>query len=186
MSSTSSRYRIVCSCGNDVIVGPGRAGGQVPCGRCGTLVAVPRLRDLEPFVIATAAQAPRRWRGWQGWLLVGLVVAALAAVAAISVPLWLSAGPALLADEATIRATIESIDAATAYQAWQAMRISGVDRGTLPEELRLQQAAGAAARVALVFWTVVGAGLITAAAAGAASLLDRGRHPRVAAKDPTA
>jgi hypothetical protein len=73
-----------------------------------------------------------------------------------------------------IRAAIESVDAATIYQAWQAMRGSGVDRGTLPEELRLQQAAGAAGRIAAVLWTVAAAGTVAAVAGGLGSLIGPG------------
>jgi hypothetical protein len=104
----------------------------------------------------------RRWRPAQGWLLVGSVVASLAALAAVLVPRWLERGPQQLPDEAMIRAAIESVDAATVYQAWQAIRGSGVDRGTLPEESRLQQAAVAAGRIAAVCWTIAAAGGLAA------------------------
>ena len=72
-------------------------------------------------------------------------------------------------------AAVESVDAATAYQAWQAMRVSGVNRGTLPEELRLQQATTAAGRIAAVLWTVAAIGAIAAAAGGLGWLVARSR-----------
>ena len=173
MTSVATRYRIPCGCGAQVLVGPGNAGGQVVCERCGGTLEVPRLRDLEAFVVAEPASQARRWRAPHGWLLAGGVVAALAAGAALLVPRFL-AGPPRLPDEAMIRAAIESVDAATIYQAWQAMRGSGVDRGTLPEELRLQQAAGAAGRIAAVLWTVAAAGTVAAVAGGLGSLIGPG------------
>lgn len=174
MMTAAKRYRIACECGAAVDVGPGNAGGKVACGRCGVAVTVPRLRDLEAFGVVEPSSETRRWRPAHGWVLVGSVVAVLAAVAAVLVPRLLDGGPARLPDEATIRAAIESVDAATVYQAWQAMRISGVDRGTLPEELRLQKAAGAAGRIAAVLWTVAAVGVV-AAAAGAVGCLTRSR-----------
>lgn len=170
MIATAKRYRIACGCGAEVVVGPGQAGGQIACDRCGGEIAVPRLRDLESLAVAAEAGPVRRWRPAHGWLLVGGVVASLATVAALLVPRLLGGGPQQLPDEAMIRAAIESIDTATIYRAWQAMRGSGVDRGTLPEELRLQQAAGAAVRIAAVFWTIAAAGGLTALV-GAASCL---------------
>lgn len=178
MTTAAKRYRIPCGCGLVVDVGPGNAGGQIVCERCGATVAVPRLRDLEAFVVLEPSGQARRWRPAHGWMLVGSVVAALAAVAALLVPRLVGGGPARLPDEATIRAAIESVDAATVYQAWQAMRISGVDRGTLPEELRLQKAAGAAGRIAAVLWTIAGVG-VAAAAAGAVGCLTRSRPASV-------
>lgn len=171
MTTAAKRYRIECGCGAALIVGPGNAGGRVVCDRCGNAVAVPRLRDLEACVVAEPARPARRWRPAHGWLLAGSVVALVAALAALAAPRLLGAGPARLPDEATIRAAIESVDAATIYQAWQAMRGSGVDRGTLPEELRVQQAAGAAGRIAAVFWTIAAAGAVAALAGGLGCLL---------------
>ncbi|MFM7137468.1 MAG: hypothetical protein ACKO1M_10430 [Planctomycetota bacterium] len=177
MTTAAKRYRIECGCGAAMFVGPGNAGGQVICDRCRGALAVPRLRDLEPFAVAEPASPARRWRPAQGWLLAGTVVAALAGVAALLTPTLLGGGPPHLADEATIRAAIESVDAATIYQAWQAMRGSGVDRGTLPEELRLQQAAGAAGRIAAVLWAVAFAGAVVAAAGGLGCLFGQRTPP---------
>lgn len=173
MTATSSRYRVVCRCGHEATVGPGQAGGSVTCERCGDAIAVPRLRDLQASVVIESAPA-RRWHAAQGWALGGLSVAFLAGLAAWLLPPQLAPPPAL-PDEAVIRAAIESTDAATAYKAWQAMRSSGVDRGTLPGEMRIRRAAGAAGRIATVLWTVAAAGAIAAAAAGVGWLLGERR-----------
>jgi hypothetical protein len=170
MNVSAKRYRVTCGCGTETVVGSGQAGGQVACGRCGAAIAVPRLRDLEASAVAGEAGPMRPWRPAHGLLLVGSVVASLAALTALLVPRWLERGPQQLPDEAMIRAAIESVDAATVYQAWQAVRASGVDRGTLPEESRLQQAAVAAGRIAAVCWTIAAAGGL-AAVVGAAGCL---------------
>ena len=171
MTTASKRYRIPCGCGAALVVGPGNAGGQVGCDNCGDTLPVPRLRDLEAFVVAEPARQAQSWRRAHGWLFGGSVVAALAAVAALLTPRLLGGGPARLPDEAMIRAAIESVDTTTIYQAWQSLRSSGVDRGALPEELRLQQAAGAAGRVAAVFWTIAAAAGVAAAAGGSSCLI---------------
>ena len=148
-----------------MLVGPGKAGGQVVCDACGSVLAVPRLRDLQPFSAAEEARRVGRWRSSQGWLLIGVVVGVLAAAGAVLVPRLLTGGPARLPDEATIRAAIETVDAATVYKAWQAMRGSEIDRGTLPEESRLQRAADTAGRIAAALWAVAAAAAAIALAA---------------------
>jgi hypothetical protein len=176
MNASAKRYRISCGCGADTVVGSGQAGGQVACDRCAAVIAVPRLRDLEASLVPGEAGPSRRWRPAQGWLLVGSVVASLATLAAILLPRLLGSGPQQLPDEAMIRAAIESVDAATVYQAWQAVRVSGVDRGTLPEESQVQRAAGAADRIAAVFWTIAAAGGLAAVVGAAGCLI--GPRPR--------
>jgi len=171
MTASSSRYRVVCSCGHEAIIGPGQAGGSVSCERCGGTIVVPRLRDLQASLVA--GQTPGRGRHTaQGWVAGGLTVAVLSGFAAWLVPSRLAPAPALPA-EAVIRAAVESVDAATAYRAWQAMRASGVDRGTLPEEMRYRRAAGAANRIAAVLWTVAAAGGIAAIGGGVGWLVGR-------------
>jgi hypothetical protein len=176
MTASANRYRITCGCGAETAVGAGQAGGQVACDRCNAAIAVPRLRDLEARVVPGETGSGRRWRPAQGWLLVGSVVASLATLAAFLIPRLLGGGPQQLPDEVMIRAAIESVDAATVYQAWQAVRASGVDRGTLPEESQLQRAAGAAARIAAVFWTIAAVGGLAAVAGAAGCLI--GPRPR--------
>lgn len=171
MSATAKCYRIRCDCGAELVVGPGQAGGRVACDRCGGAIDVPRLRDLEALALASEAGPVRRWRPAQGWLFVGGVVASLATLGALLVPRLLGSGPQQLPGEAVIRAAIESVDTATVYRAWQAMRGSGVDRGALPEEARLQQVAGAAGRIAAVFWTIAAAGGLAALVGAAGCLL---------------
>lgn len=171
MSASSSRYRVVCRCGREAIIGPGQAGGSVACDGCGSTIVVPRLRDLQASLVAEQTSG-HGWNAAQGWVAGGLTVAVLGGLAAWLVPSRLAPPPAL-PDEAAIRAAVESIDAATAYQAWQAMRASGVDRGTLPEEMRFRQAAGAASRIAAVLWTLAAAGAMAVAAGGVGWVVGR-------------
>jgi hypothetical protein len=166
MTATAKQYRIPCRCGGEVTVGPGQAGGHVECPWCGGSVTVPRLRELEAFVVTEAARLPRPWRPCQAWLLLGCVVALASATAAVLVPRISSRNVPPLPDETAIRAAVNSADTVTIYKAWQSMRTSGVDRGTLPQELRLQQAAGAAGRIGGVLWTLAAAGGVVAVAGG--------------------
>jgi hypothetical protein len=165
-----TRYSLRCRCSADVVIVPGQAGGRVTCPACGAAIDVPRLRDLAACAVPEprAAAAPR-WRPCQAWLLVASAVAATATVSALAVP-RLIAPPQIVPDSAAIRAAVNAVDAVTLYQAWQAMRASGIDRGTLPEELRIQQAAGSTRRIVMLLWTVAAAAGCAAAAAAAACL----------------
>jgi DNA-directed RNA polymerase subunit RPC12/RpoP len=177
MTANAKRYRIPCRCGVEVVVVSGQAGGQIACERCGGRIAVPRLRDLEASALAEVAGPLRQWRPAQGWLFAGVVVAVLATLAAVLVS-GLPRSRERLPDETMIRGAIESADAATVYLAWRAMRGSGIDRGVLPEESRLQQAAVAAGRIAAVCWTIAAAGGLAAVLAAASCLI--GARPSAA------
>lgn len=178
MTLAANRYRIPCRCSTEVLVGPGQAGGQVVCPACGAGVDVPRLRDLEPFAVIDPRAAPvsGRWRVCHAWLLAGTAAAVLAAAAATIIGARARARPALLPDASMIRAAIDATDAATIHKAWQAMKFSGVDRGTLPEEARLQRMAGMATRVGGLLWLVSAIGAAVAVAAGITCLT--GLRPR--------
>ncbi len=180
-------YRLPCRCSATVPVVPGRAGGRVTCPACGAVLDVPRLRDLVAFAAREPAVATRPWNRSQGWLLVAVCVAAFAVLAALVVP-RVMAPPRLVPDASAIRAAVDAVDAATIHKAWQAMRASGIDRGALPEELRFQQAAGSASRIAMLLWAiaaVAAAGAVAAgisavghrSAAGEAAGLSRSREP---------
>jgi hypothetical protein len=158
-------YRVPCRCSADVVVGPGQAGDRVACPACGAAITVPRLRELEAFAVSSAPAAARRWRACQGWLLLGATIAATAAAAALLVGLRGLAGAASLPDERAIRAAVDTVDAATVHKAWQVMRFSGVNRGALPEELRLQQSAEVAGRLGRLLWSIAALGGLVAVGA---------------------
>lgn len=165
----SKRYRLPCACSATVPVVPGQAGGRATCPACGAVIDVPRLRDLAGYAVGEPAEAAAPWSRSRAWLLVMAAVAAAAAVAAFVVPRFM-APPRLVPDESAIRAAIDAVDAATIYKAWQAMRGSGIDRGALPEELRLQQAAGSTSRVVMLLWGIAAVTALAAAVAGGLSL----------------
>ncbi|MFM8413291.1 MAG: hypothetical protein ACKOCX_01050 [Planctomycetota bacterium] len=177
MKPAAKRYRIPCRCSEEVLVGPGQAGGQVVCPACGAAVDVPRLRDLEPFATVDSGPAPKPWRACHAWLLAGTAVALVSAAAAMVVGTRALARPALLPDPAMIRTAVDAADPITIYKAWRALRVSGVDRGPLPEEARLQREVSVAARVGGMLWLVSALGAAVAAAAGLACLAG----PRAAA-----
>jgi hypothetical protein len=172
--SQPSLYRLPCRGTALVPIVPGQAGGRLACPACGAEIDVPRLRDLAPYAVADPQPATARWRSCQAWLLVASAVAATAVASALVVP-RLVAPPRIVPDSAAIRAAVNSVDGATIYKAWQAMRVSGIDRGTLPEELRIQQAAGSTRRIAVLLWTVATLAGVAAAVAAVACLFgDRG------------
>lgn len=184
MDSAVKLYRVPCRCSADVVVGPGRAGGRVACPACGAAIDVPRLRELEAFAVTSAPAAARRWRACQGWLLLGVTIAATAAAAALFVRMRGLADASSLPDEQAIRATVDSVDAATIHKAWRAMRFSGVDRGALPEELRLRQSAFVAGRISRLLWSIAALGGLVAAGA-AIRCLAGGRGSRRDAGRPS-
>lgn len=148
---------------------PGQAGGRVSCPACGAVIDVPRLRELAGYAVGEPAAAAAPWSRSRAWLLVMAAVATAATVAALVVPRFM-APPRLVPDESAIRAAINTVDATTIYKAWQAMRGSGIDRPALPEELRLQQAAGSTSRVVMLLWGIAAVAAVAAAVAGGLSL----------------
>jgi len=183
MTITAPIYRLTCRCGAAVPVTPGQAGGVARCPACGGGVDVPRLRDLAACVPAEpdAARAGRSrsgpWGRCQAGLFLGLVIAIVAAAAALLVPRLEIGGPALIPDEAMIRAVVESSDLPTILQVWAGLRDSGVDRGAMPEELRLQRAAGMAGWISGLCWAVSGLGGLVAVGSGIACLRPAARAP---------
>lgn len=170
MKTAAKRYRLACRCSKEVFVGPGQAGGQVVCPACGAGVDVPRLRDLEPFAAIDSVPAPRHWQARHAWLVAGTAVALLSAGAALLMGRQALTRRALLPDATMIRAAVDAADAMTIYKAWQAMRLSGVDRGPLPQEVRLQREVTMAAGVGGMLWIVSALGAAVAIAAGIACL----------------
>lgn len=170
MKTAAKRYRIPCRCSTEILVGPGQAGGRVVCPACNAGIDVPRLRDLGPFATTDAAPAPPRWRSSHAWLFAGLAIALIAAAAAMFVGTQALASRALLPDATAIRTAVDATDPLTILKAWRAMRLSSVDRGALPHEVRLQRELAVAARVGGMLWIVSALGAAVATAAGIASL----------------
>ncbi len=177
MTITAPIYRLTCRCGAAVPVNPGQAGGVARCPACGGGVDVPRLRDLAAVAEAEpegGGARPDPWGRCQAGLFLGLVIAVVAAAAAFLVPRLEIGGPALIPDEAMIRAVVESSDLPTILQVWAGFRDSGVDRGAMPEELRLQRVAGLAGWISGLCWAVSGLGGVLALASGVAWVTSAG------------
>jgi hypothetical protein len=76
-----SKYLLTCTCGNEVPVEIGQAGGRVAC-TCGAQLDVPTLRQLRHLPQEKAAEtgAAASWGTHQGWIAAALIfVAALLA-----------------------------------------------------------------------------------------------------------
>jgi len=80
-----STYLLSCTCGEQVPVEVGQAGGKVTC-RCGTQLDVPALRQLRHLPQVKVAEAPsgRGWGARQGIIATGAMIAA----AALTWSLW--------------------------------------------------------------------------------------------------
>ena len=165
-------YLLSCDCGATAEVGPGQAGGQAACPRCGARLSVPRLGELARLPVATARPpAARPWTAAHACLLGGGCIAAVALAAAA----YLRSSPAAVFEPDTIRRAVAATREADAYKAWQALRRSGVARPSSPAEERAAQVARAGHGVGAVLLAVSAAA--AAVAAGGAVALARSRRP---------
>lgn len=169
------RYHLTCRCSQTVDVGPGQAGGVVVCPDCGVELAVPRLRDLDRFAVASSSPPARASRPGLPLLLAGAAVAVAAALTAIGVGRYGAAVVDRLPDEATIRAGVSRADTETIYEVWKMMLQAGVNRGPLPDELHAQQTVASTDRIAGALWVVAAAGAVVALAGMVRGWLAGGR-----------
>ena len=166
-------YLLACRCAATVAVGPGQAGGEVACPRCGAVITVPRLGELSRLPTAAPESGVHggSWTTAHGCLLGGSL-AALLAVAAAS---YLGMAPRPPVEADMIRAGVAAASTTDIYKAWQALARSGVSRPTMADEERIVQVARSARSVAGVLWTA--AAIATAVAIGGAIALAQGREP---------
>ena len=159
-------YLVSCGCAAAIPVGPGQAGGQVACPRCGQAVGVPRLGELSrlPAIDSQAAVPRGFWTAAHGFLLGGCLVALLSGASAA----YLGTAPRPLVDAATIRAAVAAASVTDIYKAWQALARSGVSRPPMADEERIAQLARSARAVATVLWVVAVIGAATAVGGGIA------------------
>lgn len=148
----------------------GQAGTEATCPSCGSTVPVPRLRELAAFEVKDTVSGGTPWKAGHAWLLVGGVVAVGAAVAAGLLSRFDGGASLRLPDERLIRDAVESADPVMVHKAWLAVKRSGVDRGAVPEELLVRQAADSVGRVALFLWAVAAISSLAAIVGGIASL----------------
>lgn len=163
-------FLLPCECGRLIPVGPGQAGGQVRCDRCGTVRDVPRLGDLARFAVqqSSGAAAPRRWTAAHACLVGGTAVAVSATIAALMIVS--PAGPAV--DVAAVRQAVSNASPGEVHRVWKQISRGGVARPQLPHERRLEQMARVAGDMSrwLTGLAVLGGAV---AVASAASLLAR-------------
>lgn len=167
MSRAPRRFLVRCRCSADVAVTAGQAGEQISCPACGNPIAVPRLRDLEQFLVAVpSAAAPRPWNAAHGCVLAGVAVAALAALAAASTPLFGGRSLTPIVPDDVIRATVIAADDADVYPAWRALCRSGVSRLATDDEVRRQLFTRSTGSLAGIFWGIAAVGAALAAVGG--------------------
>jgi len=164
MNSSGKPYRLRCRCSADLHVSPGQAGTRLTCPACGTAVDVPRLRDLQAVASPVTAGSRRRWRRSNARCFAGSAIAATAGFVAATLSDGFALGRVLLPDDAMIRSAVQAADPATIHKAWLGLRAAGVDRGAIPEELRVQRATRVAGRIRGMLWGVAMVGLALAVA----------------------
>lgn len=162
-------FLLPCGCGGRIPVGPGQAGGQVRCERCGSICDVPRLGDLAQYAVpeSAASAPPRRWtpRRWtigHACVVGGCAVAVVASVAAA----FLASPTSATIDVAGVREAVSRASAGEVYRVWNQIARNGVARSPLPHERRLEQVARVAGSMArwLAGLAVLG-GVVAAASA---------------------
>lgn len=111
------KYLLACSCGTEVPVGAGQAGGSLVCAGCGATLSVPKLRELSqlPLAAATTGDVQRGWGLSQGMLLAGGLTAVLAWGAAA----WLGQTVESPVDPEAIRKNVSQQTDAQIYEAWK-------------------------------------------------------------------
>lgn len=111
------KHLLTCSCGAEIAVSGGQAGGEVVCTGCQATVAVPKLRELSRLPLA-AETAPKSRQGWglsQGMLLAG----GLLAVACWGAAAWLGRTIESPVNPEAIRQNVAQQTDAQIYEAWK-------------------------------------------------------------------
>jgi hypothetical protein len=166
-------YLLTCACSAVIPVGPGQAGGQAVCGKCGKATDVPRLGELTRLPVASPVAKPGgSWSAAHGCLLGGMLVASLALAAAG----YLGMAPRPVFEAAAIRADAERVPITEIHKAWQFISRTGISRPRTFEEERIDQLSRSARSVAAALWVVAAAGAAVAIGAGVA-LARRGGRP---------
>ena len=170
--SPMTTYLLTCDCSAEIPVGPGQAGGQAVCRRCGKSLDVPRLGELTRLPVASpAAKTVGSWSTAHGCLLGGGLVALLALAGAC----YLGMQPRPVFEAAAIRTAADSAPIGEIYAIWQGISRSGISRARTMEEERLEQLSRSARSVATVLWVVAAVG-VTVAIGGGVALAGR-REP---------
>jgi hypothetical protein len=164
-------YLLPCSCGADIPVSAGVAGGRASCPSCGRSVDVPKLRELSHLRARAAVQPNEtRWSLAHALLLAGLAVAAISWAAAFA----LVPRAGAVVDREAIRAAAQAAADADIYKAWkQGFSRAGVARPPTEEEQRLLRTSRFSAGVSRVLQVLGGLGVLVAAAAAARAFAGR-------------
>ena len=115
-----SKYLLPCSCGKNVPVEIGQAGGQIACPACGGQLDVPPLRKLRhlPAAAAETASVPTTWGARQGVATASLILAAIL----IAIALWSRFTEPTVAEfdpQARLVAVDRGLEQMTPVEGWQ-------------------------------------------------------------------
>lgn len=169
--SPMTTYLLTCDCSAEIPVGPGQAGGQAVCRRCGQPVDVPRLGELTRLPVASPAEnSAGSWSAAHGCLLGGGLVALLALAGAC----YLGTTPRPVFEVAAIRTAADRTPIGEIYAIWHGLSRSGIARPRTVEEERIEQRSRSARSVATVLWVVAAVGVAVAVGGGVALAGRRG------------
>ena len=159
------------SCGTDIEVVAGQAGGTAGCPSCGAHRDVPKLRDLGTLRVKPVPTAGHG-AGWglpQAVALAGIACAIVSfgAVALVGSP------PASAVSVEETRARIQAGDDRALYESLEQLSQATVHRRPLPEEVGLQRQARFMEGVARALYALGGLGALAAAGAGVALVAGR-------------
>jgi len=167
-------FLLSCECSAEVAVTAGQAGGSTLCPRCGRVLSVPKLRDLEHLRREDRGQVVlgKSWRPAHGVALLGAIVAAVSWLAG----LWLTSGPVqMVVDERSLRSAVLAADDLEIYRVWsQALSHAGVRRPPADGEQAILRRARFVEGVSGVLHVVTAGAAL--AAVGAALVLWTGKR----------
>jgi len=167
-------YLLPCTCSAEVVVTAGQAGGSVDCPRCGRVLSVPKLRDLDGLRRHDTGEIRPvvAWRPASAVALLGAILALAAWLGAA----WLAPDRAGAVDDAVLRSAVLSADDLAIYRVWsEGLSRAGVRRPPAEEEqIVLRRAQYAEGMRSVLHTAAVGAAL---ASAGAMLVLWSAKRP---------
>lgn len=136
----ADQYLLSCECGNNLVIEPRLAGGEVTC-TCGKVVRVPTLREMRSLPRAepdkpSKAPPATEWSPWQGVLLTVGVLMVIASMIRVGYVAYQYMGvPEMETETQFVQQVEENIQAATPLQAlvtWERLLHDGLDEQILP------------------------------------------------------
>jgi hypothetical protein len=124
------KYLLPCRCGQEHVVEPRHAGGEISCS-CGTVLAIPRLIEMENLEPAPEESSPPtvvQWGGKQRMAFLGIVIV----LAMIGAGVWLyhrsPVPPIDMIDPEAIQQKAQGLTPLQTWSYWEGMKQHGLGR----------------------------------------------------------